>query len=250
MNELTYISVEEAVPLSGLRVAFTEGVPGPWGVGARAILEYKNIPFAAVTQVAGEPNDALQRWTGQNSAPVAVYNEERPRASWAEIIVLAERLAPQPALIPENEDERALMFGLGHEICGEDGLGWNIRVMMMEARGRDPNSLLIKKYDTGEGIEHARARANAILAMLARRLEAQAARGSRTLVGNALSAVDFYWTAFSHLLRGFPETACDMPDWYRNLGALVLARLDPIPESLFEHRDRVLRDHMRCPFKF
>lgn len=250
MNELSYIPVEEAIPLSGLRVAFSQGVPGPWGVGARAILEYKNIPFTAVTQAVGEANEALHRWTGQSSAPVAVYNDERPRASWAEIIVLAERLAPQPRLIPENEEDRAAMFGLGHEICGEDGFGWNVRLMMMEARGRDPNSLMAKRYDSRGGFAYAQARTNKILAMLVRRLEAQKQRGSHYFVGDALTAVDFYWTAFSHLLRGFPEAICDMPDWYRNLGALVMAHLAPVPEILFEHRDRVLRDHMRCPFKF
>jgi len=250
MNELSYISVEEAIPLSGLRVAYSRGVPGPWGVGARAILEYKNIPYIAVTQAVGEPNEALQRWTGQSSAPVAVYNDERPRASWAEIIVLAERLAPQPALIPAVEEDRATMFGLGHEICGEDGFGWNVRLMMMEARGRDAASALMKKYDSGGGFAHAQARTNIILAMLARRLEAQAARGSSYFVGEELSAVDFYWTGFSHLLRGFPAEVCDMPDWYRNLGDLVCAHLEPAPEILFAHRDRILREHMRCPFRF
>jgi len=250
MNELSYVSVEEAIPLSGLRVAYSRGVPGPWGVGARAVLEYKDIPFVAVTQAIAEPNEALQRWTGQASAPVAVYNDEKPRASWAEIIVLAERLAPQRPLIPRDEDDRATMFGVGHEICGEDGFGWNVRLMMMEARGRDPSSLLVKRYDSGGGFAYAQARTNIILAMLARRLEAQRARGSNYLVGDALSAIDFYWTAFSHLLRGFPAHICEMPDWYRGLGDLVMAHLDPVPEILFEHRDRILRDHMRCPFKF
>lgn len=250
MNELAYVSVEEAVPLSGLRVAFSQGRPGPWGVGARAILEYKNIPFVAVTQTVGEPNDALHRWTGQSSAPVAVYNDERPRASWAEIIVLVERLAPRPRLISDDEEDRATLFGVGHEICGEDGFGWNVRLMMIEARRRDTNPLLVKRYDSGGGFAHAQARTNAILAMLVRRLEAQKERGSRYFIGEALTAVDFYWTAFSHLLRGFPQDVCDMPDLYRNLGDLVMPHLAPVSEILFDHRDRILRDHMRCPFKF
>jgi glutathione S-transferase len=247
MNELSYITVEEAVPLSGLRVAFSQGAPGPWGVGARAIFEYKNIPFAAVTQVMGEPNEALQAWTGQSSAPVAVYNDERPRASWADIVVLAERIAPERPLIPKNEDERATMFGVCHEICGEEGLGWSIRLMMFEARGRDPDSLMARKYDSHVGFEHSRARTNTILAMLARRLERE---GTGFLVAGQLTAADFYWAAFSHLLRCLPADVCDMPDWYKNLCEAVLPHLDPIPEILFEHRDRILRTYARCPFKF
>jgi glutathione S-transferase len=181
---------------------------------------------------------------------VAVYNGEPPRASWADIVLLAERLAPQPALIPADEDERVTMFGLGQEICGEDGLGWSLRLMMMHAGGRDPTSVLGKRYDNGVSFEHSQARANAILAMLARRLEAQRARERRYLVGEALSAVDFYWMAFSQLLRALPEDACEMPEPYRKLADIVRPHLAPVPEILFEHRERMLRDHMRRPFGF
>jgi hypothetical protein len=168
MHRLAYVSVEEAVALPGLRVAFSQGVPGPWGVGARAILEYKAIPFVAVPQIPGGANEALQRWTGQPSAPVAVYEDERPRASWSEIILLAERLAPEPRLIPADAEDRAAMFGLCHELCAEDGLGWSIRAMLFSLRGRDPQSLLARRYASGMGLEHAQARANAVVAMLGR----------------------------------------------------------------------------------
>jgi glutathione S-transferase len=250
MNALDYVSVEEAAALPGLRIAFSRGVPGPWGVGARAILEYKQIPFVAVPQIPGEANEALQRWTGQAAAPVAVYGEERPRASWSEIILLAERLAPEPRLIPADAAQRAEMFGLCHELCAEDGLGSSIRAMLFGLRNRDPQSLLVRRYDTGRDVAHARARANAVIALLAARLEAQAGRGSPYLVGEALSAADFYATAFSHLLRGFPVEICEMPDSYRTTGDLVRQELGEPPEILFAHRDRILRDHMRCPFRF
>jgi glutathione S-transferase len=250
MHRLAYVSVEEAVALPGLRVAFSQGVPGPWGVGARAILEYKAIPFVAVPQIPGGANEALERWTGQPSAPVAVYKDERPRASWSEIILLAERLAPEPRLIPADAEDRAAMFGLCHELCAEDGLGWSIRAMLFSLRGRDPQSLLARRYASGMGLEHAQARANAVVAMLGRRLEAQAAKGSGYLVGDSLTAADFYWTAFSHLLRGFPVAVCEMPDSYRATGELARQHLDPVPEIMFDHRDRILREHMRCPFAF
>jgi glutathione S-transferase len=250
MNELSYVTVDDAVAMPGLRVAFSRGVPGPWGVGARGILEYKGIPFTAVAQEIGEPNEPLMRWTGQTSAPVAVLDDERPRASWSEIILLAERLAPERPLIPKDQDDRATMFGVCHELCAEDGLGWSLRLMMFDARGRDPGSPMVRKYDSGVSFEHARDRANAILSMLARRLQAQKAAGSEYLVGAGLTAADFYWTGFSHLLRTFPPQVCDMPEFYTVLSDMVCPHLDPLPEILFEHRDRILRDHMRCPFKF
>ena len=44
--------------------------------------------------------------------------------------VLAERLAPKPALLPADPEARSRVFGLAHEICGELGLGWNARLAM------------------------------------------------------------------------------------------------------------------------
>jgi glutathione S-transferase len=251
MNELHYVSVREAIGLPGLRVAFSQGFPGPWGVGVRAILEHKKIPFVAVVQTPGEDNEDLLRWTGQTSAPVAVLDEERPRALWSEVILLAERLAPETPLIPKDQEARTDMFGLCHELCAEDGLGWSLRLMLFAPRIRAGESTpMMRKYESGVDVAHARARANAVIAMVARRLEAQRARGCGFLVGDALSAADFYWVGFSHLLRGFPAAACDMPDFYRVLCDVVLPDLDPLPEILFEHRDRILRDHMRTPMRF
>ena len=254
MNELIYVSAAEAMHLSGLRVAFTRGVPGPWGLAVRAIFEHKNIPFVPVAQDAGEPNEDLQRWTGQNSAPVAVLDDERPRALWSEMLLLAERLAPEPRLIPADPDERTLMFGLAHEMCAEDGLGWSLRWLLfaaMEAGGVQNFPSLVKKYDAGVSVEHAQRRVNAVLGLLARRLGAQQARGSEFLVGDSLTAADFYWTAFSNLLDAMAEDLCDMPDYYRRLGQLIAPYLDAaVPGILLEHRDRIARRYMRIPMKF
>jgi hypothetical protein len=57
-----------------------QGRPGPWNEAAKGILYAKNIPFVRVRQEdAPSPNFALLKWTGQTSAPVLVYNDERPR---------------------------------------------------------------------------------------------------------------------------------------------------------------------------
>ena len=126
MGGLSYVDVEQARALGGLRLVLTQGVPAPWGMAARVLYEVKKIPFVAVIQQAGADNAALVAWTGHTSAPVAMYEDERPRALWSEQLMLAERLAPEPALIPVDQDQRAAMMAICHEICAEDGLGWNL----------------------------------------------------------------------------------------------------------------------------
>jgi len=251
---MKYLSVEEAEKLPGLRIALTRGVPGPWGMGARAIFELKKIPFLPVEQVPGGENEALKRWTGQNSAPCAMLDDERPRAHWSELILLAERLAPEPRVVPEDEDERTLMFGICHELCGEHGLGWSLRLILLGGQSAiqtDAYSSLAIKYGSGTPIDFSVRRFNAIIGMLARRLESQKARGSRFLVGNAVSAADIYWTAFSNMLESMPVDTCVSPDFYRGFGEALAPYLDePLPRSLIDHRDFILEHYFTTPMAF
>ena len=187
---MEYLEVEEAIKRPGLRLVLTAGVPGPWGESAKYILRVKGIPYAPVRQLGGLPNDALQRWTGMDNAPIAVYENERPRAGWVEILLLAERLAPQPSLVPAEARARALLFGLAHEICGEQGLGWTRRLTMVhEMLSADPPlpepvrqiaETLGRKYGySPEAAAGANERVAGILAMLTAQLREQSARGSR-----------------------------------------------------------------------
>lgn len=251
---MDYVSVEEARRAPGLRIAFTKGVPGPWSVAVRTFYDVKNIPYTAVVQVAGDANEALREWTGQTSAPVAVLNDERPRAHWSELLLLAERLAPDPPLVPQDEDERIQMFGLCHELCGEDGLGWNLRLIIFAAQrasGHVVSSALQEKYSSDTSDAQACARVDVLLAMLDRRLAEQASKGSAFLVGNRFSAADIYWAAFSNLLVAMPEEICPMPDFYRGLGSLCSRPLRaPVSDALIAHRDRIVRDYFRVPILF
>src|ERR1700727_1618532 len=116
-----YVSVEDAIKRGGLRMVVVGNIPSPWGEADKGILHIKGIEWAAVRLVYD--SDSLNEWAGQRTAPVAVYARDRPRAGWAEILLLSERLAPTPGLLPEDPADRALVFGLAHEICGEAGLG-------------------------------------------------------------------------------------------------------------------------------
>src|SRR6202035_892734 len=126
-----YVSVEEAIKRRGLRMVVVGDVPSPWGEAAKGFLHIKGIEWAAVRLVYD--SEPLKDWAGQRSGPVAIYESERPRSGWAEILLLAERLAPRPSLLPASAAERGLMFGLAHEICGEQGLGWSRRLQLIDA---------------------------------------------------------------------------------------------------------------------
>src|SRR5215475_6444123 len=126
-----YVSVDEAIARRGWRMVVVGGVPSPWGEAAKGILHIKGIDWTAVRLVYD--SEPLKDWAGQRSGPVAIYDDERPRAGWAEILLLAERLAPTPSLLPKDASERALVFGLAHEVCGEGGLGWSRRLQMVDA---------------------------------------------------------------------------------------------------------------------
>src|SRR5216684_5241521 len=135
-----YIEVEQAIGMPGLRVVLSPGGPGPWSEAAKGILYVKKIPYVKVRQEPAGENVALLNWTRQTTAPAFVYNNERPRTIWNDQVILAERIAPEPALIPSNIDDRVLMFGLSNELCGENGFGWSRRLMLVHLTVTDPGA--------------------------------------------------------------------------------------------------------------
>jgi glutathione S-transferase len=249
-----YVEVEEAVDLPGLRLVLSAGVPGPWGEAAKSIFQVKRIPYTAVRQTAGTESEALRRWTGQSNAPIAVYGSEAPRSGWAEILALAERLSPEPSLIPADPDQRVRMFGLANEICAERGFGWERRLMLLTAlgAGNDITRTLARRYGYDEAATAAApARTAEILLTLSKQLRAQRAEGSRYFVGECLSALDLYWAAFALMLEPLPDEHCVLHPRLRESYALrdpaVRAAAD---ELLLEHRDFIYRTHLALPLDF
>ena len=105
-----------------------------------------------------------------------------------------------------------------------------------------------RKFANGAPLDHAVRRCHAVMAMLARRLEAQAEAGSPYLVGGALSAADIYWTVFSNMVAPMDAAACPMPDFYRVWTGTVAEMLGgPVPDILIAHRERMLLVHFRLP---
>jgi glutathione S-transferase len=252
---IRYVTVEEAIERDGLRMVVVGGVPSPWGEAAKGILHIERIPWAAVRLVYD--SEPLVKWAGQRSGPVAIYEKERPRSGWAEILLLAERLAPTPSLIPADAAERALMFGLAHEICGEGGLGWSRRLQLIHAGlqnggggfAEGVSKYLAKKYGySPEAGEASVARVAELLAMLVARLKAQRAAGSRYYIGHTPTALDVYGATFSAMFGPLPPEQCAMDAGTRaafeTRDPVTDAALDPI---LFEHRDTMYAEHLALP---
>ena len=249
-----YISVEEAIERDGLRMVVVGDVPSPWSEAAKGILHIKRIEWGAVRLVYD--SERLKQWAGQRSGPVAVYGKETPCAGWREILLLAERLAPAPALLPADPASRALALGLAHELCGEAGLGWSRRLQLIHAGLRDDGgfparvaSYLGKKYGySPEAGAASGPRVVELLSTLVARLKAQRAAGNRYYLGNRLTAVDVYGATFMALFAPLPPAQCAMDAGTRaafeTRDAQTAAALDPI---LFAHRDMMYAEHLTLP---
>ena len=253
---LQYRSFSEIVDGPGLRIVLVKGLPSPWGQAAKTIFEIKGLDYVAAPWMPGEPNADIVAWGGEASAPIVAWANEKPLNRWLDILHLAERLAPEPSLIPADGTQRALMIGLSHEICGEMGIGWNRRLQLFApayASGSPPAGIsrMGSKYGYNESdVKAAGGRTAESLKALATQLKSQYARGVRYFVGDALSALDIYWTAFANLLDPLPKEQCPMPEAWRPgfvaTDPVIKEALDPL---LLEHRSRIFREHFREPME-
>jgi hypothetical protein len=270
--KINYVSIAEARAMGGLRLVLgAYAIPGPWRESCKALFDVKGIAYTSVrcsnagaseTSFGAEGSHSeLIEWTAQSSAPVAVWQDERPRASWIDQLNLAERLAPEPRLIPEDFETRLRMFGLINEIAGENGLGWSKRLILVDQalNNAEPGSAdyvfwqtLGQKYlYTPQAGQVAKARMIEILVKLDTELAASRARGSRYFIGDSLSALDIYAACFYALLEPLAPELCPMASSYRP----AYRNADPDIEShmtvaLREHRDFIYRQHLVLPIVF
>jgi len=252
-----WIEVAEGRRRPGLRLVLVRGVPSPWGEAAKAILQVKKLPFVRVAQQPGGPNAELLEWTGQTSAPALAFGDERPRTGWAEILLLAERLAPEPRLVPAEPAERARLFGLVNELAGELGFGWCRRNDGIHQAAqnlpagplRDGALAFGRKYGyRPEEAELYRRRVREVLTLFTELLRDQRARGARFLLGGSLSALDLYWATFAALLAPLPRDLCPMDDGMHAFYTLRdPTQRAPGDEILLEHRDAIYRDFFELP---
>jgi len=261
--KLSYASIAEARKMPGLRIVLgAVAVPGPWREACKGIFHAKKLSYVPVASAGADgTHRELVEWTAQSSAPVVIWNDERPRSTWIEQLFLAERLAPNPPLIPDAIEDRIAMFGYANEICGERGLGWSRRLTMIHSTVTDPATpeaqrafwlQFGKKYGySAEAAAAAPGRIIEILNLLDARLCAQKARGSRFFIGDRLSALDIYWATFAALIEPLGPEQCPMATAFRDLyterNQAVRAAATPL---LLAHRDFVYQEFLELPVVF
>ena len=248
---MRYVEIDEAIKMEGLRIVIVKAMPSAWGVAAKAMIEFKELEFVTAHQIPMANNPELLAWSGVNSGPVVAWNNEPPINRWNDILFLLERLNPKKRLVPENPAERIKVLGLSHEICGELGFGWNRRLDFMRPGEGGEVSEFGKKYGyRDEDAAVANARVVALLVEMTALLKSQREKGWDYLVGESVSAVDFYWAAFSNFVSIQPHDVCPMnPEarpMFENTPAEISEVLDPI---LIEHRNRIMDRYYKIPLE-
>jgi glutathione S-transferase len=248
-----FVSIAEARAADGLRLVCMRQIPNPWQEAAKGVLYVKGLDCQYAAQSDADVENAIADWTGDSSAPVVAYRKEKLRSGWAEILMLAERLAPEPALIPEDPRQRALMFGLSHEILGEMGLGWCRRLLLLRA-GMDHSddksispeaaASLAGKYGFNPGhVAQAEDRVVAVLGLLDEQLGTQA-----YFLDGKLSAVDIYWATMANLLTPLDADRLPMAGFMRGIYATENERfLAALTPALRAHQERVYEKHLELP---
>jgi hypothetical protein len=211
----------------------------------------------------GNSQSELIEWTAQSSAPVVIWNDERPRSSWNDQLYLAERLSSEPPLIPADPEDRIRMFGLANELMGEGGLCYSKRHFMTsvplaslaeDSPARAGAAFLGEKYGySEENVARASSRIVEILEVVNAQLVAEHARGSRYLVGGELSALDIYWATTCGFLDPMPEERCPMSTAYRqpHFYGSVNDEIDhALTAELRAHRDFIYETHLQLPIIF
>jgi hypothetical protein len=99
-----WLTLQEALDAPGLRVAPVRGgLPSPWSEFTRSCFHVKRIPYSLVdARDADRGLTSIRTLTGQESLPVVFWNDERPCSSWLDQLLLAERISPQPRLLPDD----------------------------------------------------------------------------------------------------------------------------------------------------
>ena len=250
---LDYVDVATARAAGGTRIVTSSLVASPWSEAAKGLFALAELP--AVVVARGRDTADFVAWTGIDNVPVVVHANEPPRTSWASIVGLANRLAgPNVALLPADPSARAGVFGLLELVAGEDGLGWNGRLAMLqvsiESSGTRGFPISVAKYLSGRyggDVTPAslRERVAAQLGVLTRRLTGAYFGGERP------DALDVYVATFLTPYSAIDDIACPQmtAPLRRAFGAAHETLGDLVPAELWAHRQRMFDRHLPWPIR-
>ncbi|HEY4178048.1 MAG TPA: hypothetical protein VGM90_14475 [Kofleriaceae bacterium] len=254
-----FVELAEARDAEGIRIVTPLGVPSPWALAAKGLFRLASVPVRIVR--ADRSRADVHEWTKCDNYPVVFHDKDLPRTSWSPIVALAARLAPQ--LLPTDLDARAKVAGLIDLIAGEDGLGWNARLIMVDAGFRTEGAkgfippvgkYLVQRYDSarivkkGDALELLRERCGAQIAVLDQHL---AIADGDYFGGKAPNALDVYTAAFLIPLGALDETTCPgiSPMARQGFAGAADALGALVPNSLIAHRTRMFEKHLGWPLE-
>ena len=247
------VSITEARERDGLRLVTRRGIPTPWAQAAKSLIEVKGLDCVLAQESAEDPKGAHFDWTGDNGSPFVAYDREPLRDRWTAILELVERLGSGPALIPAGED-RIRFYGLANEICGEMGMAWNLRLLMVEGSLENPDApgtfpekvarYLGKKYGYFAGCgSAAQERVRSVLQTLSGQLAEQ------PYFFGTLSALDVYWAAFGNMFmllsdEELPAAPLARNAWDQFGGGRFTSE---VPDNLVKHHRKMYVEHLGLP---
>ena len=256
---MRFVELEEARQASGLRVVIATNVPSPWSQAALGLFDMKGLDYLVVR--FRRTDEEIKRWTGTRNAPAVLYDDEPPRTGWAEIVALGERLGGRMSLVPEDGERRVRMFGLSHELLGEGGLGWNVRLLLTHAslttdgRAGWPKPVaeyLAPRYGYApDRAPAARARAIETLRLLDGVLAESRGRGHAYLLGPSPTALDLHAAVTLGVICPLPETECPMPAPVRHAFETLDQEVkEAVSPALLEHRALMFSRHLVLPVRY
>lgn len=249
---IEYVDLETAKAASGTRIVVTSLVPSPWSEALKGLLAIAGLPALGVRR-ARDNQQAIDAWTGIDNVPAVIRDGEPVRSSWAAIVGLVHRLAPDRGVLPADVAARAEAMGTLEMIAGEGGVGWNGRLAMIDASLTSEGSVgfplpvgqyLARRYGySREAMADARARVPAQLGHLADKL-----RGDY-FGGAAPDAIDIYCATFLTPILASLETECPSmsPTLRAAFESAGTAFGVSVPAPLVAHRERMVARHLARP---
>lgn len=255
---LDSVDLETAKAARGTRLVVNAMVPSPWSEAAKGCFRVAGVSALMVHR--GFDSAAIDAWTGVDNVPVLLHEREPARTHWAAIVTAIDRLARAGGgarLLPDAVPERARVMGLLHEIAGEEGIGWNARLAMIDAgltgdgtQGFPPPvaKFLARRYGhASSDLRQVRERVAAQLTMIADEL---VARGGRYFGGGHPNALDVYSATFlTPVAALLDDTNCPgvAAPFRAAFAAAHEAFVSLVPPALLEHRTRMFAEHLAWP---